>query len=56
MGTLAVNTTYRWMIVANHDSDNAVVFRVDGSTGRLTPTGQPVAVPFPFCERFLPVP
>lgn len=25
-------------------------------TGRLTETGQPVSVPYPFCERFLPVP
>ena len=33
----------------------AVVFRVDGTTGRLTPTGAPVTVPNPFCERFLPV-
>jgi 6-phosphogluconolactonase len=48
--------TTRWMIVTNHGSDNAVVFRVDDATGQLTPTGQPVSVPYPFCERFLPVP
>jgi 6-phosphogluconolactonase len=48
--------TTRWMIVTNHGSDNAVVFRVDDATGQLTPTGQPVPVPYPFCERFLPVP
>jgi len=28
---------------------------MDEKTGRLTPHGQPVSVPYPFCERFLPV-
>ena len=45
----------KWLLCANHGSDNAVVFRVDEITGRLTQTGQPVPVPFPFCDRFLPV-
>jgi len=48
--------TGRWIIATNHDSDNAVVFRVDAATGRLSPAGDPVTVPFPFCERLLPVP
>ena len=48
--------TGRWILCTNHGSDNAVVFRVDATTGRLTPTGQPVSVPSPVCERFLPVP
>ncbi|MGA2786337.1 MAG: lactonase family protein [Verrucomicrobiota bacterium] len=48
--------TGKWILCSNHNSDNAVVFRVDGATGKLTQVGQPVAVPFPFCTRFLPVP
>jgi 6-phosphogluconolactonase len=48
--------TGRWLLVTNHGSDNAVVFRIDKNTGRLTQAGPPVAVPSPFCERFLPVP
>lgn len=51
----AFDPTGRWMLVTNHNSDNAVVFRVDDATGHLTRTGEPVSVPFPFCERFLPV-
>jgi 6-phosphogluconolactonase len=51
----AFDPTAQWIICTNHGSDNAVVFRVDGITGRLTQTGQPVPVPYPFCERFLPV-
>jgi 6-phosphogluconolactonase len=51
----AFDPTGKWIICSNHDSDCAVVFRVDEITGRLTQTGNPVAVPYPFCERFLPV-
>jgi 6-phosphogluconolactonase len=51
----ALDPTGRWIVCTNQDSDNAVVFRIDEATGRLTPTGMPVTVPSPFCERFLPV-
>jgi 6-phosphogluconolactonase len=51
----AFDPTGKWIICSNHDSNNAVVFRVDENTGKLTPTGDPVPVPYPFCERFLPV-
>jgi 6-phosphogluconolactonase len=47
--------TGRWLLVSNQDSSNAVLFGVDPSTGRLTQAGEPVKVPAPFCERFLPV-
>ena len=51
----AFDPTAKWILCTNHGSDNAVVFRVDEDTGWLTQTGPPVAVPYPFCERFLPV-
>lgn len=51
----AFDPTGKWIICSNHDSNLAVVFRVDENTGKLTPTGDPVSVPYPFCERFLPV-
>jgi 6-phosphogluconolactonase len=51
----AFDPTGKWILCSNHDSNNALVFRVDENTGKLTPTGQPVSVPYPFCERFLPV-
>ncbi len=47
--------TGRWLLVSNQDSSNAVVFSIDPNTGQLTQTGEPVRVPAPFCERFLPV-
>jgi 6-phosphogluconolactonase len=46
--------TGKWLLVSNQDSNNAVVFRIDQSTGQLTKNGDPVEVPAPFCERFLP--
>lgn len=51
----AFDPTAKWIICTNHGSDNAVVFAVDGATGRLTQHGAPLPVPYPFCERFLPV-
>jgi 6-phosphogluconolactonase len=51
----AFDPTGKWIICSNHGSDNAFVFRVDENTGKLTQTGGPVSVPYPFCERFLPV-
>jgi 6-phosphogluconolactonase len=51
----AFDPTAKWIVCTNHGSDNAVVFRVDENTGRLTPVGDPVPVPYPFCQRFLPV-
>jgi 6-phosphogluconolactonase len=42
----------RWMLVANHRSNNAVVFKIDPKTGMLTRQGAPVDVPYPFSPRF----
>ena len=42
-----------WLLVTNHDSNTAMVFRIDQQTGKLTPAGQPVTVPSPCCPRFL---
>jgi 6-phosphogluconolactonase len=49
-----LDPTGKWLLVSNQDSNNAVVFRIDQSTGQLTQNGEPVPVPAPFCERFLP--
>ena len=51
----AFDPTAKWIVCTNHGSDNAVVFQVDAETGRLSQHGEPIAVPYPFCERFLPV-
>lgn len=51
----ALDPTGKWIVCTNHGSDNAVIFRVNADNGQLTPVGEPVAVPYPFCERFVPV-
>jgi 6-phosphogluconolactonase len=51
----AFDPTGKWIICSNHDSNLVVVFHLDENTGKLTQTGDPVPVPYPFCERFLPV-
>lgn len=40
------------LVVANQDSDSITHFDIDAESGRLTPTGAPVAVPVPVCVRF----
>jgi len=40
-----------FVLVANQDTDNIVVFRRNPKTGKLTPTGQQVSVPAPVCLR-----
>lgn len=43
------------LLVANQDTGNIVIFRINRSTGRLTATGQEVKVPAPVCLKFLAV-
>jgi 6-phosphogluconolactonase len=41
-----------WLVCANRDSNNLVVFKVDAATGRLTRTGGTAKVPSPICVLF----
>lgn len=41
------------LLVANQKSDNILVFKVDQTTGKITPTGQNVSSPTPVCLAFL---
>lgn len=43
-----------WLVCANMDSDNLVVFPVDPDTGRLASPRATVAVPAPVCVLFAP--
>jgi 6-phosphogluconolactonase len=46
--------TNSWLVVSNQEGANVSVFRVDGKTGKLTPVGDPVALPKPMAVAFLP--
>jgi 6-phosphogluconolactonase len=49
----AIEPTGQFMLVANQSGGNVIVFRIDQSTGELTPTGASVQVPTPVCARFM---
>jgi 6-phosphogluconolactonase len=51
-----LDPTGAWMVVTNHGSNTAQVFRIDKKAGTLTPVGAPVSVPYPFSPRFIAAP
>jgi 6-phosphogluconolactonase len=51
----AVDPTGKFLVAANEDSGNLVVFRIDPATGGLTPTGQDEKVSSPVCVTFVPL-
>ncbi|HYP09186.1 MAG TPA: lactonase family protein [Bryobacteraceae bacterium] len=42
-----------WLIAANQDGGNMVVFKVDKATGKLTSTGEQAKLPFPVSIKFV---
>ncbi|TCJ17636.1 lactonase family protein [Flaviaesturariibacter flavus] len=42
------------LLVANQDSDNISIFKVDKGSGGLTDTGKRIAAPAPVCLKWLP--
>jgi 6-phosphogluconolactonase len=48
-----IDPTGQWLIAANQDSDNLVLFRIDQATGRLIQTAQTTGVNSPVCIRFI---
>jgi 6-phosphogluconolactonase len=51
-----IEPTGRYMLLANQNSDNLVLFAIDQATGKLTPVGQPVpTVHGPICVKFVAV-
>jgi 6-phosphogluconolactonase len=51
----AIDPTGKFLLAANQESNNIVVFRIDSTTGALSPTGDTVEVPAPVCIVFLQV-
>jgi 6-phosphogluconolactonase len=43
------------LFAENQNSSNIVIFRIDQTTGRLTPTGKVLDVATPVCVRFVGV-
>jgi 6-phosphogluconolactonase len=51
----AIDPTGAYLFSANQVSGNVLVFRVDGNTGRLTPTNTDLKLDVPVCIVFVPV-
>ena len=51
-----IDPSGRFLLAANQNSDNVVVFRIDPQDGSLTPTGSRIAVSAPVCIRFASMP
>ena len=51
----AIDPSGQFMLVANQSGGNVLVFRINQTTGELTPTGGEVKVPNPVCVRFMEV-
>ena len=51
-----IDPTGSWLLVANEDSGNIVVFRIDLKTGHLAATGEVVQVSSPTCLTFVTLP
>ena len=49
----AIEPTGQYMLVANQSGGNVIVFRINQSTGELTPTESSVQVASPVCVRFM---
>jgi len=52
----AIDPTGAYLFSANQVSGNVLVFRLDGNTGRLTPTTSDLRLDVPVCIVFVPVP
>ncbi len=51
----AIDPTGGWLLAANQDTNNIVIFKIEAATGHLTPTGQELKVGAPVCIAFVPV-
>lgn len=51
----AIEPTGKYMLVANQSGGNVIMFRINPSTGELTPTEASVKVASPVCVRFMEV-
>lgn len=49
----AIDPTGKFLLAGNQGSNNIVIFRIDASTGALSPTGEVTEVPAPVCITFV---
>ncbi len=52
----AIDPTGNYLFVANQDSDEVVLFRINPQKGTIIPTGTTLKIPMPVCVVFVPLP
>jgi len=48
-----IDSTGKFMLVANQGSNSVIVFTIDADTGKLKPTGEKIEVGTPVCVKFV---
>jgi 6-phosphogluconolactonase len=48
-----VDSKGQFLLVGNQDSDTIVIFKINGSTGELTPLDKTISVPSPVCLKLI---
>jgi 6-phosphogluconolactonase len=48
-----IDPTSHFLLVANRDTDNIVVFSINPVSGLLKATGNEISIPNPVCLKFL---
>ena len=51
-----IDPTGQFLIAANQDSDNIVLFRIDRDRGTLAPVGAPIEIKKPQCVKYVSMP
>lgn len=50
-----IDPSGHWLLVANQNGSNVVIFKIDPQTGLLNPTGKQLSIPAPVCLKMTPV-
>ncbi|HEV2355977.1 MAG TPA: lactonase family protein [Puia sp.] len=50
-----IDPTGKWLLAANQDGSNVVIFKLDPVTGMPSPTGKQLSIPSPVCLKMVPV-
>jgi 6-phosphogluconolactonase len=50
-----IDPTGHWLLAANQNGSNVVIFKIDPQTGMPTPTGKTLSIPAPVCLKMTPV-
>ena len=49
-----IDPTGNWLLAANQNGSNVVIFKIDRQTGSFAPTGKQLSIPAPVCLKMTP--